>query len=58
MTQKQYEKSNSVPNTPLEWNFLYTGRYLYFELKISGTGGDTLLGGASAQVKGVGMRNY
>jgi hypothetical protein len=58
LTLAEYEKKNAVPNTPLEWNFLYTGKYLYFELKISGTGGDTLLGGVNGQVKTIETRNF
>jgi hypothetical protein len=58
LTQAEYAKKNAVPSIPLEWNFLYTGKYLHFELKISGTGGDCLLGGVTAQVKGVGTRNF
>jgi hypothetical protein len=58
LTQRDYEKKNAVPSTPLEWNFMYAGRFVYFELKITGTGGDALFGGVSAQVKGIGMRNF
>jgi hypothetical protein len=58
LTQAAYAKKNAVPNISLEWNFLYTGKYLHFELKISGTGGDCLLGGINGQIKGIGTRNF
>jgi hypothetical protein len=58
LTQAAYAKKNAVPNISLEWNFLNTGKYLHFELKISGTGGDCLLGGINGQIKGIGTRNF
>jgi hypothetical protein len=58
LSQSDYAKNNAVPNIGLEWNFQYSGKYVYFELKISGTGGDTLLGGVNAQVRAIPMRNF
>ena len=57
-TQQQFANKNAVPSVPLDWNFLYKGRYVFIEISISGTGGDSLLSGIVAGAGSEMTKNY
>ncbi len=57
-TDQQFSSKNAVPSQPLRWNFKYEGRYIFIELRISGTGGDVLLSGLIAEAESKETRNY
>lgn len=57
-TAAQHQSAQSAPAQPIEWNFYYTGRNLFLELKIAGTGGDCILSGVIADAKASPTHNY
>jgi hypothetical protein len=56
MTKEISDKTS--PSADLQWNFLFTGKFLHLRLQINGTGGDCLLSGIQADVSGGVARNY
>lgn len=44
-TAEQHRKDDTQPSLPAYWNFLYRGRVIHVEWKLSGVGGDALFSG-------------
>lgn len=57
-TQAQHLAANTKPTGPLSWNFEHKAQVLYFELKVSGTGGDVDFSSVKADVKRYEMRRH
>jgi hypothetical protein len=57
LSEAQHKAQNTQPNPYTHWNILRKGRFLYPELKISGTGGDTTFTSLTADVKIEGQDN-
>lgn len=61
LTQKtadQHRQQNTIPADYAHWVLIRQGRYIYLELKVSGTGGDATFSRVTADVRLKEARNY
>lgn len=56
-TEAQHVTDKSVPAQPILWKFYRTGRHVFLELTIAGTGGDCTLSGVLASAKAAPVYN-
>ena len=57
-TAAEHTTARTVPAQDISWRFERTGKVVYLELKIVGTGGDCVLSGAVASAKASPARNF
>lgn len=57
-TADEHRTAKSAPALPIEWGFHYTGRNIFFEWKIAGTGGDGIFSGVVVDAKSEATHNF